>query len=194
MTHPGALRRPLSSTHSCGFTAEQPHTHLLSSRPSASPQYIAGKFVPAVSGLTMDVLSPTTGKKFTTCARGDAADIELALDAAHAAAEKWGRTPPAERASILLRIATGIRDNLETLAYCETIDNGKPIRETINADVPLAADHFEYFAGCLRAQEGGITELDANTMAYHVSEPLGVVGQVRCCCRPSSVTPRSATR
>jgi aldehyde dehydrogenase len=118
------------------------------------------------------------GKKVTTCARGAAADIELALDAAHAAADDWGRTSAASRAGILQKIATIIRDNNELLAYVETIDNGKPIRETLNADIPLAADHFDYFAGCLRAQEGTLTQLDETTVAYHMYEPLGVVGQI----------------
>ena len=118
------------------------------------------------------------GKKVTTCARGGAADIELALDAAHAAADDWGRTSAASRAGILQKIATIIRDNNELLAYVETIDNGKPIRETLNADIPLAADHFDYFAGCLRAQEGTLTQLDETTVAYHMLEPLGVVGQI----------------
>jgi len=111
------------------------------------------------------------GKKVTTCARGGAADIELALDAAHAAADDWGRTSAASRAGILQKIATIIRDNNELLAYVETIDNGKPIRETLNADIPLAADHFDYFAGCLRAQEGTLTQLDETTVAYHMYEP-----------------------
>ena len=98
------------------------------------------------------MVTPTTGKKITECARGTAADIELALDAAHAAADAWGRTPAASRAGILQKIASIIRDNNELLAYVDTCDNGKPIRETLNADIPLAADHFDYFAGCLRAQ------------------------------------------
>jgi aldehyde dehydrogenase len=126
-----------------------------------------------VSGQYFDVVTPTTGKVFTKAARGDAADIELALDAAHAAAEAWGKTSPQIRAGVLLKIADIIRKNNELLAYIETVDNGKPIRETLNADIPLAADHFEYFAGCLRAQEGSITELDDHTMAYHLAEPLG---------------------
>jgi aldehyde dehydrogenase len=102
----------------------------------------------------------------------------LALDAAHKAADKWGKTAPAERANLLLKIADRLEQNLELLATAETIDNGKPIRETINADIPLAIDHFRYFAGCLRAQEGTLSELDENTVAYHFHEPLGVVGQI----------------
>ena len=131
-----------------------------------------------MSGEYFDVVTPTTGKKFTQCARGAAKDIELALDAAHAAADAWGKTSATERAGILLKIASIIQANNELLAYVETCDNGKPIRETLNADIPLAADHFVYFAGCLRAQEGSLTQLDDNTVAYHMSEPLGVVGQI----------------
>jgi len=111
------------------------------------PQYIGGKWVPAVSGEYFDVVTPTTGKKVTQCARGAAADIELALDAAHAAAEAWGHTSATTRASILQKIAGIIRDNNELLAYVETIDNGKPIRETLNADIPLASDHFDVRTG-----------------------------------------------
>ena len=131
-----------------------------------------------MSGQYFDVVTPTTGKRITSCARGGAADIELALDAAHAAADVWGRTPAASRAAILQRIAAVIRENSELLAYVETVDNGKPIRETLGADIPLAAEHFEYFAGCLRAQEGSLTQLDDTTIAYHLHEPLGVVGQI----------------
>jgi hypothetical protein len=167
------LRRRLSQRHRASLTRSP-----LAARRSPA-QYIGGKWTPAVSGQYFDVTTPTTGRKFTSVARGDAADIELALDAAHAAAEAWGRTAPSARAAVLQKIATVIRDNLEVLAYIEVIDNGKPIRETLNADIPLAADHFDYFAGCLRAQEGAITELDENTMAFHVPEPLGVVGQAR---------------
>src|SRR5204863_6124511 len=111
-------------------------------------------------------------------ARSDAADIELALDAAHAAKEAWGRTSPAERSVILNRIADVMEANLELLATAETWDNGKPIRETMAADLPLAIDHFRYFAGCIRAQEGSIGEVDHDTVAYHLHEPLGVVGQI----------------
>ncbi len=100
------------------------------------------------------------------------------LDAAHAAAERWGRTPAADRANVVLKIADRIEQNLELLAYAETVDNGKPIRETLNADIPLAVDHFRYFAGCIRAQEGGLSDLDPDTVAYHFHEPLGVVGQI----------------
>jgi len=140
--------------------------------------FIGGKWVPPVRGEYFDNITPITGKPFCQAARSGAEDIELALDAAHAAAEKWGRTSPAERSNILLKIAERIEANLERLAYAETVDNGKAIRETLNADIPLAVDHFRYFAGVLRAQEGSISEIDENTIAYHFHEPLGVVGQI----------------
>ena len=120
--------------------------------------FIGGKFVAPVNGQYFDVITPISGKVYTQCARSNEADIELALDAAHAAKDKWGATAPAERANILLKIADRIEQNLEKLAYAETVDNGKPIRETLNADLPLTVDHFRYFAGCLRAQEGSLTE------------------------------------
>jgi aldehyde dehydrogenase len=135
--------------------------------------FIGGKFVAPVKGQYFDVITPTTGKVYTTVARSGAEDIELALDAAHAAADAWGKTDAATRSNILLKIADRLEANLELLAYAETVDNGKPIRETLNADIPLTIDHFRYFAGCLRAQEGGISEIDENTMAYHIHEPLG---------------------
>jgi aldehyde dehydrogenase len=140
--------------------------------------FIGGKFVPPVEGQYFDVITPITGKPYTKAARSGARDIELALDAAHAATAKWAATPAAERANILLKIADRIDANLELLAYAETVDNGKAIRETLNADIPLSADHFRYFAGCLRAQEGSLTEVDGDTIAYHFHEPLGVVGQI----------------
>lgn len=140
--------------------------------------FIGGKWVPPVKGEYFDVITPTNGQVYTKAARSSAADIDLALDAAHAAADAWGKTAPAERANILLKIADRIEANLELLAYAETIDNGKPIRETLNADIPLSVDHFRYFAGCVRAQEGGISEIDETTVAYHFHEPLGVVGQI----------------
>ena len=146
--------------------------------PQPRSQYIGGKWVPPVSGKYMDVHTPTTAAKFSSCARGAAADVELALDAAHAAADAWGRTAPAARAAVLHKIAAVIRDNLECLAYVETVDNGKPIRECLAADIPLTADHFDYFAACLRAQEGSCTPLDDTTVAYHFHEPLGVVGAI----------------
>jgi aldehyde dehydrogenase len=140
--------------------------------------FIGGKFQPPVEGQYFDVISPINGKVYTQAARSGAADIERALDAAHAAAAKWGATPAGERANVLLKIADRIEQNLELLAYAESVDNGKPIRETLNADIPLAADHFRYFAGCVRAQEGALSEIDTNTIAYHFHEPLGVVGQI----------------
>ena len=140
--------------------------------------FIGGKWVAPVKGEYFDVLTPITGKAYTKAARSSAEDVELALDAAHAAADKWGKTPVGERANILLKIADRLEANLEVLAYAETVDNGKPIRETLNADVPLSIDHFRYFAGCLRSQEGSLSELDENTVAYHFHEPLGVVGQI----------------
>jgi aldehyde dehydrogenase len=140
--------------------------------------FIGGKFVAPVKGQYFDVITPVSGKVYTQAARSGAEDIELALDAAHAAADSWGKTAPADRANLLLKIADRIDANLELLAYAETVDNGKPMRETLNADIPLASDHFRYFAGCVRAQEGAISDLDANTVAYHFHEPLGVVGQI----------------
>jgi aldehyde dehydrogenase len=140
--------------------------------------FIGGKWVAPVNGQYFDVVTPITGRKYTQAARSTAEDVELALDAAHAAFPTWGKTSPTERANLLLKIADRIEQNLEALAYAETVDNGKAIRETLNADIPLAVDHFRYFAGCLRAQEGGISEIDENTIAYHFHEPLGVVGQI----------------
>jgi aldehyde dehydrogenase len=140
--------------------------------------FIGGKWVAPVKGEYFDVISPITGKNYTKAARSSAEDVELALDAAHAAAEKWGTTSTTERANILLKIADRIEENLELIATADTIDNGKPIRETMNADIPLTVDHFRYFAGAIRAQEGGISEIDNDTVAYHFHEPLGVVGQI----------------
>ena len=140
--------------------------------------FINGKWTPPVRGQYFDNVSPITGKVFCQAARSSAEDIELALDAAHAAADKWGRTSVTERANALLRIADRMEQNLEALSYAETVDNGKPIRETLNVDIPLAIDHFRYFAGCVRAQEGSIGEIDDDTVAYHFHEPLGVVGQI----------------
>ena len=140
--------------------------------------FIGGRWVAPVQGQYFDVITPINGKVYTQAARSSAEDIELALDAAHAAADAWGATSVGERANILLKIADRIEANLERLAYAETVDNGKPMRETLNADIPLSADHFRYFAGCLRAQEGALSEIDGNTVAYHFHEPLGVVGQI----------------
>ncbi|MBE3553091.1 MAG: aldehyde dehydrogenase family protein [Kyrpidia tusciae] len=140
--------------------------------------YIGGKWVPPVKGSYFVNVSPVNGQPFCEVARSTADDIELALDAAHAAKEGWGRTSVAERANILNRIADEMEVNLEKLAVAEVWDNGKPIREALAADIPLAIDHFRYFAGVIRAQEGGISEIDADTVAYHYHEPLGVVGQI----------------
>jgi aldehyde dehydrogenase len=140
--------------------------------------YIGGEWVPPVKGEYFDNITPVTGQVFTRVARGTAEDIEAALDAAHRAAEAWGKTPAAERADLLLKIADRIEANLTDIAVAETWDNGKAVRETLNADIPLAIDHFRYFAGCIRAQEGGISQIDETTVAYHFHEPLGVVGQI----------------
>ncbi|QGP79695.1 aldehyde dehydrogenase [Sphingobium sp. CAP-1] len=140
--------------------------------------YIGGEWVAPVQGDYFDNVSPVTGQVVGRIARGTAADIELALDAAHKAKDAWGRTSSTERSNILLRIADRMEANLDLIAMAETIDNGKPIRETTHADIPLAIDHFRYFAGCVRAQEGSISEIDHDTIAYHFHEPLGVVGQI----------------
>ena len=140
--------------------------------------FIGGKFVAPVAGRYMDNITPITGQKICEVPRSDAADVDLALDAAHAAKEAWGKTSAAERSNILLKIADRIEENLDLIAAAETWDNGKPIRETTAADIPLAVDHFRYFAGTLRAQEGTMSEIDHDTVAYHFHEPLGVVGQI----------------
>jgi aldehyde dehydrogenase len=151
-----------------------PHIHLR----KQYDNYIGGRWIAPQSGLYFDNITPVTGEVLCRIARSNAADVELALDAAHAAKSAWGRTSPAERANLLERIAQRIQDNLELLATVETWDNGKPIRETMAADMPLTVDHFRYFAGCIRAQEGGVSQIDATTVAYHFHEPLGVVGQI----------------
>ncbi len=140
--------------------------------------FIGGQWVAAQSGKTFDNVSPITGAKICEVARSEAADIELALDAAHKAKDAWGRTSATERSQLLLKIADRMEANLEVLASAETWDNGKPIRETMAADIPLAIDHWRYFAGCIRAQEGAISQVDNDTVAYHFHEPLGVVGQI----------------
>jgi aldehyde dehydrogenase len=140
--------------------------------------FIGGKWVAPVKGGYFDNLSPTTGQVICQIARSHGEDVELALDAAHAAADTWGRTAVAERARMLNRVADRIEEYLPFLAAVETYDNGKPIRETNLADLPLAVDHFRYFASCVRAQEGSLGELDDDTVAYHFHEPLGVVGQI----------------
>ena len=140
--------------------------------------WIGGKWVPPVQGRTFENVSPISGKVVSVHARSTAEDIELALDAAHAAKDAWANTSPAQRALVLNRIADLVESKLDLLATVETIDNGKPIRETRAADLPLAVDHFRYFAGCIRAQEGSLAEIDGDTIAYHFHEPLGVVGQI----------------
>ncbi len=140
--------------------------------------FIGGKWVAPVRGQYFKNITPITGQEVCEIARSTAEDIELALDAAHAAREAWGRSSPASRAIILNKIADRMEANLDVLALVESIDNGKPIRETTHADMPLAIDHFRYFAGCIRAQEGSVCEIDNDTVAYHFHEPLGVVGQI----------------
>ncbi|MBB4104748.1 aldehyde dehydrogenase [Allorhizobium borbori] len=140
--------------------------------------YIGGEWREPVNGRYFENTTPVTGGVLCEVARSDEKDIELALDAAHAAKDKWGTTSAAERSNILMKIAQVMEDNLELIARAETWDNGKPIRETMAADIPLAIDHFRYFASCIRAQEGSIGEIDHDTVAYHFHEPLGVVGQI----------------
>jgi aldehyde dehydrogenase len=140
--------------------------------------FIGGDWVAPTDGQYFDNISPITGKPVCQIAGSQAADIELALDAAHKAKDAWGRRPPAQRAATLNKIADRMEENLELIATVETIDNGKPIRETRMADIPLAIDHFRYFAACIRAQEGSLGDLDHDTVAYHFHEPLGVVGQI----------------
>jgi len=140
--------------------------------------YIGGEWVPPVRGQYFENISPINGKPFCEVPRSTAEDIEKALDAAHAAKDAWGRVSVADRGGILLQIADRMEANLETLAVAESWDNGKPVRETLAADIPLSIDHFRYFAGCIRAQEGHLSEIDHDTVAYHFHEPLGVVGQI----------------
>ena len=140
--------------------------------------FIGGAFVAPVEGRYFDNVTPITGARVCEVARSSAADVERALDAAHAAKAQWGRTSATERSNLLLRIADRIEENLDLIARAETWDNGKPIRETTAADIPLAVDHFRYFAGVLRGQEGTMSEIDHDTVAYHFHEPLGVVGQI----------------
>lgn len=140
--------------------------------------FIGGEWVAPVKGEYFENVTPVTGQVFCEVARSTAEDIELALDAAHKAKSAWGQTSVAERANILNKIADRMEENLEMLAVAETWENGKPVRETMAADLPLAVDHFRYFAGCIRAQEGSLGEIDNDTIAYHFHEPLGVVGQI----------------
>ncbi|WP_151981948.1 acetaldehyde dehydrogenase ExaC [Acinetobacter guerrae] len=140
--------------------------------------FIGGQWLAPVKGEYFENISPVDGKVFTKIPRSSAEDIELALDAAHKAKAEWNKASPTTRSNLLLKIADRLEANLEMLAVAETWDNGKPVRETLAADIPLAIDHFRYFAGCVRAQEGGISEIDEDTIAYHFHEPLGVVGQI----------------
>jgi aldehyde dehydrogenase len=140
--------------------------------------YIGGEFVAPVDGNYFTNTSPVNGKPIADFPRSTAKDIDKALDAAHAAADAWGKTSAQDRSLVLLKIADRIEQNLELLAITETWDNGKAVRETLNADIPLAADHFRYFAGCIRAQEGTSAEINELTASYHFHEPLGVVGQI----------------
>lgn len=140
--------------------------------------YIGGQWVPPVEGRYMDNITPVTGEVFCQVARSTAADITKAIDAAEKAAPAWGRLAAAERALILHRIADRMEEHLEELAVAETWENGKAVRETLAADIPLAIDHFRYFAGAVRTQEGRMSQIDHNTVAYHFYEPLGVVGQI----------------
>ena len=140
--------------------------------------FINGEWVAPVDGEYFDNPSPIDGKVICQVARSKAADIEKALDAAHAAKDAWGKTSVTERSNLLLKLADSIEANLENIAIAECYENGKPVRETLAADIPLAVDHLRYFAGALRAQEGGISQIDEDTVAYHFHEPLGVVGQI----------------
>jgi aldehyde dehydrogenase len=140
--------------------------------------FIGGEYVPPATGKYFENPTPVTGEVFTEIARGTAADVDRAVAAAEGASAAWGRTSVGERASILNKIADRIEQNLEMIAVAESWENGKPVRETLAADIPLAVDHFRYFAGAIRAQEGSISQIDADTVAYHFHEPLGVVGQI----------------
>lgn len=154
---------------------------MLYTKPAFKAQYgnfIGGTWIAPVKGQYFENISPVDGKPFTLIPRSTKEDIDLALDAAHAAAKTWNKSAAAERSNLLLKIADIMEANKVLLASAETWDNGKPIRETMAADLPLAIDHFRYFAGCLRAEEGSVSELDANTLSVHIKEPLGVVGQI----------------
>src|SRR5450755_4646704 len=177
--------RPASSTPASGSINESgsfaAHLKTIERKIPLRARYenfIGGKWVAPAKGGYFDNISPTTGQVICQIPRSQAEDVERAVDAAHAAADKWGRTAVAERARLLNAVADKIEQYLPFLAAVETYDNGKPIRETNLADLPLAVDHFRYFASCVRAQEGSLGELDEDTVAYHFHEPLGVVGQI----------------
>ncbi|MHC0551978.1 acetaldehyde dehydrogenase ExaC [Salinicoccus sp. CNSTN-B1] len=140
--------------------------------------FIGGEWVPPVKGDYFENESPVIGEKVSKVPRSTKEDVDKAVEAAHKAHAEWGLTSPTERSNILLRIADRVEQNLEELAVLETFENGKAVRETLNADLPLVVDHFRYFAGAIRAQEGGISQIDNDTVAYHFHEPLGVVGQI----------------
>ena len=146
------------------------------SYPSRYDNWIGGSWAPPVGGGYFENISPVTGEPFIEVARSTSADIELALDAAHAAAPTWARTAPDQRAAILHRVADRMERHRAELAVAEVWDNGKPVREALDADVPGAIDHLRYFAGAIRAQRGSVAQLDGNTVTYHFPEPLGVVG------------------
>jgi aldehyde dehydrogenase len=165
--------------------AEKQSTYEAPGRPGSPVQldanydnFIGGDWLPPTAGAYRENLTPATGRPFCAVASSTPADVELALDAAHAAKEDWGRRSPAERAAVLEAVADAMQANLEMLAVAESYENGKPVRETLAADIPLAIDHFRYFAGAIRAEEGRISEIDDQTYAYHFHEPLGVVGQI----------------
>jgi aldehyde dehydrogenase len=160
-----------------GYKAPNTEGSLLHYKPRYE-NFIGGEWVPPVNGEYFDNPSPVDGKVFTKVPRSQKEDIELALDKAHQAREKWANTPPAKRSKILLKIADRIEANKEKLALSETWDNGKPIREALAADIPLAVDHFRYFAGVIRGEEGSVSEIDAKTLSVHIKEPIGVVGQI----------------
>jgi aldehyde dehydrogenase len=160
-----------------GYKAPNTEGSLLHYKPRYE-NFIGGEWVPPVNGEYFDNPSPVDGKVFTKVPRSQKEDIELALDKAHQAREKWANTPPAKRSKILLEIADRIEANKEKLALSETWDNGKPIREALAADIPLAVDHFRYFAGVIRGEEGSVSEIDAKTLSVHIKEPIGVVGQI----------------
>ena len=153
-------------------------TGALMSYKSRYDNFIGGDWVAPAKGRYFENPSPVTGQSFCEVARSDEADVEKALDAAHGAAQAWGKSAPAERAAVLNKIADRIEANNDALALAEVWDNGKPIREALAADIPLAADHFRYFAAAIRAQEGSLSQIDDDTVAYHFHEPLGVVGQI----------------
>jgi len=140
--------------------------------------YIGGEWIAPVQGLYFNNLSPVNGEILCEAPRSSQADIDLALDKCEDVMPTWSKSSVTERSNILLKIADRIEENIEELAVAETWENGKPIRESLNADLPLVIDQFRYFAGCVRAQESGMSEIDSNTLSYHLKEPVGIVGQI----------------